>query len=142
MRKIYLWISLALFCVTACAAGDDKQRGADAAISGHYSEAYQLWLPLAERGDREVQESIALLLASGQDVGVKLSQSERDRLTLRWLLKAGRNGQASAMKWLADSFKNGWMGLPKDEAKSQCWAKAAVGDKSIAECDKLSDLVE
>ena len=138
MSKKYLWIALTIFHVAASAAGDDKRRGAEAANSGHPAEAYRLWLPLAQSGDREVQESVALLLASGQDIGVKLSQSERDSLTLAWVTRSARNGQPSAMKWLAGAFEHGWMGLTKNDSASRCWAGAAGGERSTDECDKLS----
>jgi len=137
MSKIYVWVVLLNLSFTVCAAGGDKLQGAEAVNSGRYAEAYRLWLPLAEKGDREVQESLALLLSSNEDIGVKFSQLERNNLTLKWLMESAHNGQPSAMKWLADVFKNGWLGVPKDEVESVCWASAGSGISSPLNCKGL-----
>jgi hypothetical protein len=92
MNKVFAFVLLATFFVVAFAAENDKTLGMDALNSGHYAEAYRLWLPLAEQGDRELQEGVALLLLGDEDVGMRFTRSERDRLTLKWLVKSARNG--------------------------------------------------
>ncbi|MFG6458501.1 hypothetical protein [Roseateles sp. BYS96W] len=140
-RKIAL---VTVFCLLAnsSSAESPKQLGADAANSGRYSEAYWLWLPLAEGGDREVQEGVALLLAGNGDLGIKFSASERHAQTLKWLVKSARNGQPTAMRWLADSFKWGWYGLIANPAAARCWRSAAESDEAtrLSECEKLADI--
>jgi len=140
-RKIAL-VTLLCFLASSSAAQSAKQLGANAANSGHYAEAYRLWLPLAEGGDREVQEGVALLLAGNGDLGVKFSAPERDAQTLKWLVKAARNGQPTAMRWLADSFKSGWYGLTANSGAAQCWRNAAESDAATrpSECEKLVEL--
>jgi len=137
MSRVFLWVALMIFSFIVCAASNDKLRGTEAANSGRYAEAYRLWLPLAENGDREVQESLALLLSSGNDIGMKLSTPERDALVLKWLTKSAQNGQPSAMKWLADAFRHGWLGVPKNDAVSACWAKASGGAANASDCEGL-----
>jgi hypothetical protein len=126
MNKCILPLILtALIFSTACAADRSKDLGAQAANSGHLADAYRLWLPLAQKGDTEVQESIALLLVSDQDMGLKISKTEREKLALKWIIRSAKGGRQSARKWLADSFKHGWLGLNKNENASICWSDAA-----------------
>ena len=139
MNRLIL-IALTTLFFTTCAAADPKTLGADAANSGHFAEAYRLWLPLAENGDREVQEAVALLLNSNEDVGLSLSSAERDALTLEWLGRSASNGQSSAMKWLSDAYKNGWLGLPRNGAAEACWMQASNGVVASSDCKRLFPL--
>lgn len=142
MGRTIALVTLLCFLISSGAAESTKQLGADAANSGRYAEAYRLWLPLAEGGDREVQEGVALLLAGNGDLGVRFSASEREAQTLKWIVKSARNGQPDAMRWLADSFKSGWYGLRASQAAAQCWRSAAESDAATgsSECEKLVDL--
>lgn len=134
MSKLITLIALVICFASACAAEDNKALGSDAANSGRYAAAYRLWLPLAEKGDREVQEAVALLLISEQDVGVDFSQTEREGLALKWLGKAALNGQPSAMTTLAKMYEYGWHDLPKNNTASACWFKASKASVKASDC--------
>lgn len=102
-----------------------------------FSKAYALWLPLAEKGDPEVQEAIALLLANKVVVGIQFSADEREAATRYWILRAVKGGQKSAILWLSDAPLNGWHGFKKSEKGAECWKLVAVGQAVNADCEKF-----
>ncbi|MFC5569355.1 hypothetical protein ACFPN1_04630 [Lysobacter yangpyeongensis] len=132
-KKVLFSIILSLASV-GCSAGSPKDRGADAANSGRYAEAYKLWLPLAENGDSEVQESVALLLISDEDLGVALPKDQRERLALKWVVRSARNGNKSAMTWLGQAMQNGWHGLPANPVQAACWLAAGESKRAASSC--------
>jgi hypothetical protein len=70
---------LIVFTIGCATAQDAKVRGTTAANAGHFADAYRYWLPLAEAGDPEVQEAIALLLESENDLGLAVPARERQQ---------------------------------------------------------------
>lgn len=132
-NKFILLISIIFF--TGCSvASDRKALGAEALISARYAEAYSIWLPLAEGGDPEVQESLALILISDVDLHIKLSKDDRERLAMKWVGLSAKSGHKSAMRWIGQSLQNGWHGLEKDDKEAKCWLDASDGKIDYSDC--------
>ena len=124
-----------LFIGSACAArSDSKDLGAAAANKGEFKVAYSYWLPLAENGDAEVQEAIALLLISGEDVGVDMAPKQREKMAAAWMMSSAKGGHKSAMMWLSQAFDNGWMGFPRKPELAKCWEDASEGKSDPNKC--------
>lgn len=119
--------------LTGCIGENLKELGTDAFNDGEIDKAYSHWLPLAAKGDVEVQEAVALLLASGE-LRVGMSQEEMNALAVTWMTKSAIGGHRSAMKYLSDSRRHGWLGLQIDAIKSKCWKDASIGAVNPMEC--------
>ena len=115
-------------------AQDEKLLGTEALNSGRYAEAYQLWLPLAEKGDAEVQEAIALLLTGDMDLGIKLSPVEREKSARSWVVRSAVSGNRSAMRWLGQALQSGWLGLKPDHSSAECWLAASENRFDKTKC--------
>jgi len=89
LRSIFY---LAVFCIAlpATAFADEMSRGLSAYQAGRYQEAYQSWLPLAQKGDANAQYNLGLLYRNGQ--GVK----QDDRQALVWFSQAAQQGLLDA----------------------------------------------
>lgn len=134
MTKKFILIISVIFFSGCSVAGDPKALGAEALIAARYAEAYNIWLPLAEGGDPEVQESLALLLISDVDLHINLSKDERERLAMKWVDLSAKSGHKSAMRWIGQSLQNGWHGLDKDSKEANCWLNASDGKGDASDC--------
>lgn len=132
---LHLKVMIILLLCSGCAArGDGKSLGATAAESGDYKSAYNHWLPLAEKGDVEVQEAVALLLISDQDIGVDSTPLKRQEMAAEWMILSAKGGRKSAMLWLGQALENSWMGFPRRPDLGECWIEASEGMKDPRLC--------
>lgn len=135
--KPVIAIALSLLVAPGCASGvDPKDVGAQALNGGNAQEAYRLWLPLAKAGDAQVQEAVALILVSNSSLGPTRSRRDREREALGWVAVSAESGWPSSMTWLADAYRNGFLGLAKDPIAAVCWAKAAKDPSLAATCKR------
>jgi len=128
--------------VSNCLAEDFtiKEAGTNAIAQEDYELAYKIWLPLAEKGDSEIQFAVAMLLANGYGHGEKKpSIEQREKRALVWIRKSSLAGNNDAMKWLSDAYKNGWFNLSKNEKLSDCWKKASKSKVTSLECKVLEE---
>ena len=135
MKRTFLL--LLLFATTGCASATDaKSKGADALNRGYPAGAYRLWLPLAESGDPEVQEAVALLLVSEEDLGLTWTPRAREEAALGWVVRSAVSGRESAMTWLGDAYGRGFLGLEEDPIAADCWTRAGAGRGLAAKCKR------
>jgi TPR repeat protein len=98
---------------------DKFQRGKSAFDAGRYSQAREIWLPLAEAGDPRAQHAIARLYEKGHGVG-------RDfKVAANWFLKAAEQGHADSEYRLAVGHVYG-LGVPRDEAIALSWLRKSA----------------
>lgn len=135
-KCVFIFVAL-LLAACAFAGQNSKDIGTAEAKAGRLDKAYAAWLPLAENGDPEVQEAIALLLVAEGDLGVDFKPGERTALARKWLGKSALNGQKSAMKWLSDAFANGWLNFSKDTDAAKCWRDASEVKVVALSCQKF-----
>lgn len=151
---------LALSGVTACATSRTDpqafQAGVSAYDAGDYGKAYEIWAPLAERGDLAAQRNVAHLKRRGMGVEQNLEEAfeyyeeaaehglvsaqlnlaflylegkgtKRDvREAVRWFQRAARNGSAEAQFQLARMLETG-DGLKRNWTKAVIYYLAAAG---------------
>jgi uncharacterized protein len=113
----------ALFGVAAAGTVDDGQA---AYLSGDYAKAMRLWLPLAIKGDAEVQNLVGSLYKEGQGVPKDYVKAAT------WFRKGANQGNANA------EISLGWMcvegyGVPKDDVKAYMWYDLAASSANDAE---------
>ncbi len=149
-----------LSTLTACATGRTDpqafQAGVAAYDAGDYDRAYELWAPLAKRGDLAAQRNVAHLKRQGMGVEQNLEEAldlykdaaerglvsaqvnlaflylegkgtKRDvRKAVRWLHRAARAGSAEAQFQLARMLEEG-DGLKRNRDKAVIYYLAAAG---------------
>lgn len=138
MKKIILCTSLILSgCSVFAQNENDKNAGVSAIANENYKKAYHLWLPLAQKGDKEVQEAIGLLLMSDKKLGLTISRQKRDKQSLLWMKRSAYAGHLSAIEWLSDAYKFGWLGLVKSDQVSSCFEKSIKDNSRLKYCKEL-----
>ncbi|MGW8392944.1 hypothetical protein [Pseudoduganella sp. HUAS MS19] len=135
--KNFIVIGILGLALGSAAARSLKELGTAAANSGNYPRAYAAWLSIAQQGDPEAQEAIALLLEAHVDVGINFSADERDAAIRYWIVQAAKGGKKSASRWLADALSRGWHGFQKSEEGATCWASVSAGQAAVSDCEKI-----
>lgn len=87
--------------------------------NGKFKEAFDIWLPIAERGETEAQAWIGSLYANGEGVDVD------DQAALTWYQRAAEQGHAMAQANVGAIYFMG-RGTDKDVAKAIEWLSAAA----------------
>jgi TPR repeat protein len=95
------------------------EKGAAAISKNQFSKAYKLWLPLAKKGNTNVQATIAVMYHTG--TGVKKSYKK----AFYWYQKAAKNGNTAAQANLGVMYAKG-TGTKIDFIKSYAWYNVAV----------------
>ena len=99
----------------------------EAAQSGNYAKAIQLWKPLAERGQSSAQYALGWLYESGQGTAQSYSQAAY------WYRKAAEQGDLAAQYVLATMYEKG-IGVPLNIKQAVQWyLKAANKGDAIAQ---------
>ena len=102
-------------------------QGYEAAQSGDYKRAIQIWKPLAEESNVAAQYTLGWLYESGQ--GVK----QNNQQAAYWYTKAAKQGDVAAQYVLATMYNKG-KGLPVDHSQAVYWfTKAANQGDAIAQ---------
>lgn len=117
MKKINILLILVLFSVFLSSCSDNSDPGL-LFERGKYEEAYNLWLPQAEQGDREAQNYLGVQYYLG--LGVEKNYRE----AIQWYEKAALAGLPDAQRNLGDMYHYG-RGVPRDFYKAFIWYFAA-----------------
>ena len=110
-------ISALLVVLFLCACG----KPADPKLvfqQGEYEKSLQLWIPLAEAGDKEAQDYIGIQYYMG--LGVNRDYKEAGK----WLATAAKAGYPDAQRNYGDMFQYGH-GVPQDYYQAFIWYFAA-----------------
>lgn len=137
--KQWALVFLLIFSISIAHAGDPVTEVAAAFQREDYAAAYNLILPLAERGDPEMQFTLALVLAGDIAIGMEAPRTDRDKLALRWLKRAASSGHVHASEWLADIFQHGWYGQAVNVSESACWREVATKKLAPHACSHLAN---
>ncbi|MFV2055049.1 MAG: tetratricopeptide repeat protein [Thiohalomonadales bacterium] len=95
------------------------EKGVAALSKNQFSKAYKLWLPLAQKGNTQVQAAIAVMYHTG--TGVKQSYKK----AFYWYKKAAESGNTAAQANLGVMYAKG-TGTKKDFVKSYAWYNVAA----------------
>lgn len=115
MKNSIIILVLALFTLLSCSDVNDPKL---LFKSGEYEEAYNLWLPLAEQGDKEAQNYLGVQYYLG--LGIEKDYKE----AFKWYEKAAVAGFPDAQRNLGDMYHYG-RGVPQDYYKAFVWYFAA-----------------
>ena len=96
LTKIFLMVSVLLGSAGVSFAAD-FQKGLAAAQRGDFKTAYKLWLPIAERGNSEVQLMLGVMHHKGD--GVPQDSKE----AIKWWKLAAEQGHEEAQYNLANN---------------------------------------
>ncbi len=101
---------------------ENFDRGLDAYLEGNYAQAYQVWRPLADAGDKIAMFNIGVLYAQGK--GVKQDMPE----AVKWYRRSAEAGYAPAQFNLGSSYLDG-RGVDIDKQRAlEWWTRAAAQD--------------
>ncbi|MEJ2455553.1 MAG: tetratricopeptide repeat protein, partial [Candidatus Thiodiazotropha sp.] len=116
----WLTLLLSLLAASLCQAGTHEE--AEAAIRMRdFEKAAQIYLELAQAGDKEAQFALGNFYRSGR--GVKKDHQQ----AFAWFSKAAEQGHVKAQYTTGTLYENGW-GVKADTEKAKAWyARAAEG---------------
>ena len=123
MKRIIRAVVMALLLAPGMLWADDLMQqwkaGADAYEAGDYETAYEILLPIAERGDMFAQFNLGFMYHQGQ--GVLQDYAE----AARWYRLAAEQGNASSQYNLGIMYRQG-QGVPQDYSEAVRWYRAAA----------------
>jgi len=90
LQRTLCLLTIVFSTLPATVFAEDMNTGLTAYQAGRYEEAYQIWLPLAKKGDANAQFNLGLLYRNG--FGVK----QNDREALVWFTRAAQQGLLDA----------------------------------------------
>jgi TPR repeat protein len=94
----------------------------DAAESGKFNKAVEIWQDMAVEGDAQAQFNLGLMYHGG----LGLPRNERE--AVKWYTKAAEGGYSPAQTYLVVGYEEGWFGLPQNPNKAYYW-KGMLGDR-------------
>ncbi len=103
-------------CLSACGQPGDALSAFE---SGDYEMAYELWSPLAEKGDVKAQNYLGIMYYLG------LGRNKNYTRALEWYRRSAEAGYAAAQRNYADMFHFG-RGTEKDIYQAYKWYFAAA----------------
>ena len=108
------WILLLAAALLAGGCSKSLDDGIAAYDRGDFVAAFEIWTPLATRGDAEAQYRLGRLCSEGQ--GVEKDDAE----AATWFLRAAEKGHVEAQVALATSYVWGH-GVARDYAPAARW---------------------
>ena len=117
MNRIVGPVVIALLLVSSTAAAADYEAGQAAYERGDFTVAFEVWLPLAERGNANAQFAIGEMYSRGKGV------SEDDAEAEKWYRKAAEQGNSVAQFLLGMMYDDG---LPENNAEAAMWYRKAI----------------
>jgi len=113
--------------LTAPVCADDFERGMQAYQRAEYRQAWRLWRPLAENGDKFAQLTLGFMYHDGKGV-------EKDEAKATdWFQRAADLGLAPAQFNLGNAYRFGRGVEQSDERAVYWWRKAAIQNFAAAQ---------
>ncbi len=106
------------------AATTDFDEGFTSYLSGNYTRAFILWLPLAEAGEIEAQFGLGLLYEQGRGVLRDIEAAAS------WYARAAEQGSMRAQTQLGGMYARG-DGVPEDWSQAIAWWRRAEAQGSM-----------
>lgn len=126
-RRLLRFAAVCLLGLTAPVYADDFERGMQAYQRTEYRQAWRLWRPLAENGDRFAQLTLGLMYHDGK--GVEKDEAK----ATAWFQRAADQGLAPAEFNLGNAYRFGRGVAQSDEKAVYWWRKAAIQNFSGAQ---------
>lgn len=116
MRAYFVHVLLIFFFVVACSETNDPKIAFE---TGQYEKAYQLWQPLAFKGDFNAQNYLGIHNYLG--LGIKRNYKQAKE----WFEKSAMQGHADAQYNLAVMYENG-QHVKQDYEMAAMWYSVAI----------------
>jgi len=126
MNRLKLMVLLGLVvAVAACGKAEtsssaETEEGHAAFQKRDFDEAFEILLPLAEKGDAEAQFKVGFMYVHGRGVDRDFDEA------IKWMTAAAEQGYPEAQYNLALSYDIG-RGVARDLVEAHKWATLAVG---------------
>ena len=133
MKKLLLIFTLLLWIPTANADEEKWQKGLSAYETGYYSDAYNIWEPLAELNHIKSQYYLGRLYAEGKGV------LQNNSIAVEWYRKAAKQGHPEAQQKLGAMYQRG-LGVSRDYEEAEKWYLKAIERGSSATIALLNEL--
>jgi uncharacterized protein len=115
-----LLAALAIAATIQLAAAEGAlEDGMAAYKEGDYAKAFELWRPLAEKGDAVAQYRLGNLYADGKGV------ARSDTAAMLWFLSSAKQGNADAQYNVGASYAEG-LGVAKSDDEAAKWFRRAA----------------
>ena len=128
-----LVVALSLLLPTTGPAWAGFDDGMAAAKRSDYQAAYEIWLPLAERGDMRAQYNLGVLYDRGLGVPQNFAEAAK------WYLAAAEKGHTNAEANLGYAYEQG-RGVAQDFGEAAKWYRRAAERGDIAAQANLGTL--
>jgi hypothetical protein len=125
IRKVIVGLTLSLLMGNGLAVAADYEKGFQAFQQGVYKVALAEWVPLAEQGDIDSQNTLAALYKLG--LGVK----KNPEAAVKWYRLAAEQGDAAGQYGLATMYADG-EGVPQDYDAALKWFNLAAAQGDVA----------
>jgi TPR repeat protein len=122
--RIFVLLAMAL-SLAAPALADPLQDGGRFYAQGDYARALANWRPLAEAGNAEAQNDLALLYLDGKGVPQNMAEA------VRYFQLAAAAGSALGQNNLGGLYRDG-RGVARDFAKAARWFAASASQGNAA----------
>src|SRR5690625_2965693 len=118
-EKLVLVVLVMALPLAAVAATNSRLDKANAAMEAkHYTQAYHLFRPLAERGNAEAAGNLATLYIAGWGV------PRNPKKAFKWALKSAKGGRRGAQYLVASLYDSG-TGVKQNHARAVHWYEKA-----------------
>ncbi len=114
-----LFLTACCFSATGHAIADPLSDAQNAYASGNYAKAFEMYTPLARKGDAKAQLSLGVMYYIGQGV----TQSHKD--AAKWFTFAGKQGNVLAQNIMGEMHDQG-LGVPQDYTTAAKWYRLAA----------------
>jgi hypothetical protein len=136
MKKVIIGLTLSFLMGSGMAVAADYEKGFQAFQKGVYEVALAEWVPLAEQGDIDSQNTLAAIFKLG--LGVKKNPEK----AVKWYRLAAEQGDAAGQYGLGTMYAAG-EGVPQDYNVALKWFNlaAAQGDKALLAIGVTKELI-
>lgn len=121
-RSLILWLLIIGLLPLFPLQAEPLEEGVQAYQEGRWDEAFTIWLPLAEQGDKRAQLFLGEIYLTGRGVE---ADPEKAR---QWLQRSAEQGFAPAQFNLGNYYREGLGGPVDYEAAGRWWRLAAEQD--------------
>ncbi|WP_119395836.1 SEL1-like repeat protein [Salinibius halmophilus] len=87
---------------------------------GEFFDVYKYLLERSIGGDCSSQHDLAFLISlNSVELGIDVEKANIE--VLYWLQKSASQGHSEAIEWISDVYRNGWLGIRKNEEVYNYW---------------------
>jgi uncharacterized protein len=133
LTTLLVFTSLIIFSIVSKVLFNDFQNGWDAYVKKDYKLAYELWLPLAEKGDSKAQFFLGFM----HDLGFGVAEDDKE--AVKWYQQAAERGDSRAQLFTGFIYDFG-RGVAQDNQEAFKFYQLAAKGGYLQARTKIYDL--